>query len=208
MQCAVVAVRFFDPEADAFVGIIPLVMKIYWQLFSIFFKIGSFTIGGGYAMIPLIEREIVTHKKWIDPKEFIDMLALAQSAPGVIAINTAFFVGYKIKGLKGSVVTTLGAALPSFLIILLIAMVFTDIKDNDIVNRIFKGARPAVVALIAAPVWKMGKAAGITRTNVIIPIVAALIIWGLGVSPVYVIIAAIVGGIAFGSWNSKKKLKN
>lgn len=182
-------------------------MKIYWQLFTIFFKIGAFTLGGGYSMLPLIEREIVINKKWIEPKDFIDMLALAQAAPGVIAINTAIFVGYKIKGVKGSLVTSLGAALPSFLIILLVATIFTDIKDNEIVNRIFKGIRPAIVALIAAPVWNMAKSANVTWKTAFIPIGAALLIWGLDVSPIYVILAAIVGGIGYGVWNAKREAK-
>ena len=170
----------------------------------IFFKIGAFTLGGGYSMIPLIEREIVINKKWIDPKEFLDMLALAQSAPGVIAVNTAIFVGYKIKGVKGSIVASLGCILPSFIIILLVAMVFTDIKDNQIVNRIFKGICPAIVALIAAPVWNMAKSANVTWKTAFIPVIAALLIWGLGISPVFVIIAAILGGTGYGVWRSKK----
>ena len=179
-------------------------MKIYWQFFTIFFKIGAFTLGGGYSMIPLIEREIVVNKKWIDPKEFIDMLALAQSAPGVIAVNTAIFVGYKIKGVKGSIAASLGCILPSFIIILLIAMVFTDIKDNQIVNRIFKGIRPAIVALIAVPVWNMAKSANVTWKNAFIPIIAALLIWKFGISPIFVIIAAILGGIGYGVWKRGK----
>lgn len=180
-------------------------MKIYWELFWIFFKIGAFTLGGGYAMIPLIEREIVVNKKWITAKDFIDMLALAQAAPGIIAINTAVFVGYKIKRIKGSIVTSLGCALPSFIIILAIAIVFTDFRDNEIVNRVFKGIRPAVVALIAAPVWNMAKSANITRKTVFIPILVALLIWALDISPVIVIILAILGGIGYGIWNAKRK---
>lgn len=183
-------------------------MKIYWQLFSIFFKIGSFTLGGGYSMIPLIEREIVDNKKWISHKDFIDMLALAQAAPGVIAINTAIFVGYKIKGVKGSLVTSLGCALPSFLIILLVATIFTDIKDNEIVQRIFKGIRPAIVALIAAPVWNMAKSANVTWKTAFIPIAAALLIWGLNISPVIIILAAIIGGITYGILNARRQNTN
>ncbi|MBP1663650.1 MAG: chromate transporter [Bacteroidetes bacterium] len=158
--------------------------RIYWQMFITFVRIGAFTIGGGYAMIPLIQREVVQVRKWISPKEFIDMLALAQSAPGVIAINTAIFIGYKIKGIRGSIVTALGCALPSFVIILLIAMVFSNFKDNAIVERIFKGIRPVVVALIAA-----------------------LLIWGLNISPVWIVMAAIAGGIIYGTVQANR-LKN
>ena len=180
-------------------------MKIYRQLFTIFFKIGAFTLGGGYAMIPLIEREIVVKKKWIDPKEFLDTLALAQSAPGVIAINTAIIVGYKIKGVKGSLVASLGTALPSFVIILLIAMVFFDVRENEWVERIFKGIRPAVVALIAVAVWNMAKTAKISWKTAFIPIGVVLFIWGLGISPAWVILAAIIGSIAYGAKARKRE---
>lgn len=172
--------------------------RIYWQMFITFVRIGAFTIGGGYAMIPLIQREVVQVRKWMSPKEFIDMLALAQSAPGVIAINTAIFIGYKLKGVRGSIVTALGCALPSFVIILLIAMVFTNFKDSPVVERIFKGIRPAVVALIAAPLYNMAKAAGVTWKTLFIPVIAALLIWGLNISPVWVVVAAIAGGIFVG----------
>ena len=178
--------------------------RIYWQMFITFVRIGAFTIGGGYAMIPLIQREVVQVRKWMDPKEFIDMLALAQSAPGVIAINTAIFIGYKIKGVRGSIVTTLGSALPSFIIILLIAILFTGFKDNPLVERIFKGIRPVVVALIAAPLYNMAKSAGVNWKTLFIPVVGALLIWGLNISPVWVVVAAIAGGIIYGTLLTKK----
>lgn len=176
----------------------------YFQLFLSFFKIGAFTFGGGYAMIPLIQAEVVSKKKWLEESEFIDMLAIAQSVPGPIALNTAVFVGNKTRGKKGSVITSLGIILPSFIVILLIALVFTEFKNNPEVERIFKGIRPAVVALIAAPLWKMGKSAGITWKTIWIPVVAALLIWLLGLSPVYIVIAAIIGGILFRLWGKSR----
>ena len=178
-------------------------MATYWQIFSTFFKIGTFTLGGGYAMIPLIQKEVVDRKGWLQEDEFVDMLAIAQSSPGPIALNTAIFVGYKAGGNRGVVFSSLGTILPSFIIILAIAMMFTDFKDNPGVERVFKGIRPAVVALIAAPLWQMGKAAGITRRTVIIPVAAALLIWLTNLSPIYVIIAAITGGIVW--WKFKKR---
>lgn len=181
--------------------------KIYWQMFFTFVRIGSFTFGGGYAMIPLIQEEVVKKRKWIDEHEFIDMLAMAQSAPGVMAINTAIFIGYKMRGFKGSVVTALGTALPSFIIILLVAMVFTSFRENPTVERIFKGIRPAVVALIAAPLYKMGKSAGVTRKTIIIPVASILLIWLANISPIWVVLAAISGGILFGTYNAKKRTK-
>ena len=132
-------------------------MSFYFEAFKIFFKIGAFTIGGGYAMVPLIEDEVVNKKKWIEQDDFLDLLAIAQSAPGILAVNIAIFVGYRLRGVKGSLVTSLGSILPSFLMILAIALFFSAYKDNPYVEKVFKGIRPAVVALIAAPVFRMGK---------------------------------------------------
>lgn len=165
---------------------------IYWQMFITFLKIGAFTLGGGYAMIPLVQDEVVSKRKWIDEEEFLNMLALAQSAPGVMAVNTAIFIGYKMRGWRGVIVTTLGSILPSFVIILLIATVFTHYKELPQVEAVFKGIRPAVVALIAAPLYKMAKNAKISWFTALIPIAAALIIWLGGVSPVWVILTTII----------------
>ena len=105
-------------------------MKIYWEFFTIFFKIGMFTIGGGYAMIPLIENEIVNKRQWISKEDFIDLLAISQSAPGVLAVNISIFIGFKLKKLPGAIVTTLGSVLPSFLIILAIAIFFQNFNTG------------------------------------------------------------------------------
>lgn len=175
------------------------------RLFLTFFKIGSFTLGGGYAMIPLVQREVVEREEWIPQEEFLDLIALAQSAPGVIAINTAVFVGYKIAGWKGLIAAVLGAVLPSFCIILAIATCFTHFRDYPQVEAIFKGIRPAVVALIAAPLYKMGKSAGVTWKTIALPVVAALLIWLLGVSPILIVIVAILGGLIYTYYQSKKQ---
>ena len=161
--------------------------NIYIEAFSIFFKIGAFTIGGGYAMVPLIEDEIVTN-----------LLAISQSAPGILAVNISIFIGYRLRGIRGSIITALGTILPSFLIILAIALFFHNFKDNVYVERIFKGIRPAVVALIAAPTFSMAKSAKVNRYTIWIPVVSALLIWLLGFSPIWIIIAAGVGGYVFG----------
>lgn len=113
-------------------------MNIYFETFGIFFKIGAFTIGGGYAMVPLIENEIVTKRKWITQDDFINLLAISQSAPGILAVNISIFIGYKLKGIPGSIITALGTILPSFIIILAIALFFHNFQDNVIVERIFK----------------------------------------------------------------------
>lgn len=127
-----------------------------WQLFLIFTKMGAFTIGGGYAMIPLIEQEL-TSRDLISKEDLDDVIVLAQSAPGLLAVNMAIYTGYKLGGLKGSVVCAIGAVMPSFVIILLIAMMFTSFKDNPVVARIFQGVRPVAVALILVPAVNMAK---------------------------------------------------
>ncbi|MDO5523828.1 MAG: chromate transporter [Bacteroidia bacterium] len=170
-------------------------MKRYWELFLVFFKIGAFTFGGGYAMIPLIRNEVVNKRGWLDDDEFMDSLAIAQSLPGPLALNTALFVGNKRLGFKGSLFSGLGVILPSFVVILLIAMIFVQFKDNPVVERIFKGIRPAVVALIAAPLVILGKAANVTWKNFWIPVSVALLVWLLGVSPIYIVAGAIALGI-------------
>jgi len=174
----------------------------YWESFKTFFKIGLFTLGGGYAMIPIIENEVTEKHKWISKEELLDLIAVAQSCPGVFAANISIFIGYKRGGIPGAIFTCLGTCLPSFLIILLIAMFFRNFQDNPIVASIFAGIRPAVVALIAAPAFSMAKSAKITWTNCWIPIACALAIWAMGVSPIYVIIAAAIGGFLYGKFIS------
>ena len=167
-----------------------------WNLFFTFFKLGLFTIGGGYAMIPLIERDVVERNRWVERGDFVDLLAVAQSAPGVFAVNMAVFIGYKKAGVRGSVACAIGNVLPSILIILLIALFFQRFKDHELIENIFKGIRPAVVALILVPTFKMARAANLNRHTVWIPITTALLIWMFGISPIYIIIAGIMGGIA------------
>ena len=175
-----------------------------FTLFTTFLHIGLFTIGGGYAMIPLIEAKVVDERRWIDREELLDLIAVAQSCPGIFAINIGIFIGYKLRGVRGAVSTTLGTALPSFVIILAIALLFRHFQDNPYVERIFRGIRPAVVALIAAPVFRMARMAKVSRYNVWIPIVATLLIWQMGVSPVYVVLAAGIGGYIYGQIKDDK----
>jgi len=179
-------------------------MSLYFQLFWSFFKIGAFTLGGGYAMIPLFQREVVDVKRWIGEKEFLELLAIAQSSPGPIALNTALFTGYKTKGVWGSVVAALGMALPSFIAIMLIVWFFTDFKEQPVVERVFKGIRPAVVALIVAPLWKMGKNAGISLKTVWVPVGVVLLIAFAGVSPVYVILGTMGIALCTAIWEGRR----
>ncbi len=176
--------------------------NIYLQLFTSFFKIGAFTFGGGWAMISIIEREIVDKHSWIERKDFLDLLAVAQSLPGILAVNISTAVGDKLRGLKGSGVAALGTILPSFLIILLIAIFLTPdvIKGNRIISSIFMGIRPAVVALIIAPVISSAKAAKLKLKTVWIPVVVALMIslnLGFISNPILYIVLGGLGGYIF-----------
>ena len=179
---------------------VPLSMKGMKEAFLTFFKIGIVTFGGGYAMIPMIEEEVVNKHHWTSKEELLDLIAIAQSCPGVFAVNISTFIGYKLNKKAGAFCTTLGAALPSFIIILLIAMFFHQFADNKVVAAMFRGIRPAVVALIAAPTFRLAKSARITLTNCWIPIACALAIWALGVSPILIIIVAAVAGYVYGQF--------
>lgn len=172
-------------------------MKKSLQLFATFFKIGAFTLGGGYAMLSMVEKAVVDQKKWIDADEFWDMIAVIQSLPGVFAVNTALYVGHRIDGARGAVAAMLGAIIPSITIILLLATVFHEYRDLPVVERIFKGIRPCVVALILAPSLRMVKSAKLNWKTAIIPLATVFLIWWCKISPAYVIIAAIVGSFCY-----------
>lgn len=169
-----------------------------WRLFTTFFRIGAFTIGGGYAMIPLIQSDVVEKHRWVEEKEFLDLIAVAQSCPGVFAINISIFIGYRLKRTHGALLAALGTALPSFLIILCIAMFFRRFEDVPWVAACFNGIRPCVVALIAAPTFSLAKKAKINLANCWIPVISAVLIWQLGVNPVFIILAAGIGGYVYG----------
>lgn len=151
-------------------------------------------------MIPLIEEEVVNKRKWIDREAFLDLLAVAQTIPGVFAVNMSINIGYRLRKTRGAVTCALGCVLPSFLIILAIALFFHSFRDNKTMEAIFKGIRPAVVALIAAPCIKLARSARITLSNVWLPVGTALLIWLLGVSPVYIILAVGIGGYMYGRY--------
>ena len=177
--------------------------NIYWEAFRTFFHIGIFTLGGGYAMIPLIEEEVVNKHHWVEKEEMLDLIAIAQSCPGVFAINISIFIGYKLQKVRGAVCTALGTTLPSFLIILAIAIFFKQFEDNRIVAAIFRGIRPAVVALIAVPTFRLGQQAQLNRYTIWIPVVCALAIWALGVSPFYIILIAGLAGYLYGTFEHR-----
>ena len=167
------------------------------DLFVTFMKIGGFTLGGGAAMIPLMEQQVVTRHQWLSHSEFMDIMAVSQATPGVFAVNMASHIGYKVGGIRSGIIASLGVVFPSLIIILLIAIIFSRFRDNRWVEAAFMGIRPAVVALLAVPVFKMGKTARVTWSNVWIPIVStALIVYG--VTPALIILVAGIAGFFYG----------
>ncbi|MGN1215937.1 MAG: chromate transporter [Candidatus Cryptobacteroides sp.] len=178
-------------------------MTSLWKIFLVFAKIGAFTIGGGYAMIPLIRDELV-RRGWMTDEELPDIIALAQSAPGVLAVNMSVFAGYKLRGVKGSIAATLGATLPSFLIILAIAMVFSGYQDNPVIVRIFKGIRPVVVSLIVVPMVRMAKKNNGTWWSWAITLGAMAGVAFLGFSPIYILLVMLVIGTAVSIFRERR----
>lgn len=181
-----------------------------WQLFTVFARIGAFTFGGGWAMISIIEREIVTNRGWLNREEFLDLLAVAQALPGILAVNIAASLGDRLGGRRGAVAAALGAIMPSFCIIIGIAIFLTPdiIENNNVVASVFKGIRPAVVALIVAPVLTTAKSARIGWKTVWIPVVVALLIWSRIPWVSNPILYIIIGGVAGYIWlvSQEKKL--
>jgi len=177
-------------------------MKMLLQIFRTFFKIGVFTFGGGYAMIPLIEAEVIDRRGWIARKDFLELLTLAQSAPGPIALNTAVFVGYKMRRYAGALAAVLGVVVPSFTIILLIAMFFADVRDNAWVDAAFRGMRPAVVALIVAPI--VGLVRGMSAVLIAVAAAVAVAVWYWGFSPVWLLLAGAAAGALWAAYAGKE----
>lgn len=174
-------------------------MRLLVEIFWTFLKIGAFTFGGGYAMIPLIQHEVINHRRWLREGEFVELLTIAQTAPGPIALNTAVFVGYKLRGYRGAIMAVLGVVVPSFMIILVVAMFFADIRDNVWVDAAFKGMRPAVVALIVAPI--VGLTRGMNMWLMAVAAATALVVWYYGLSPVWFLMAGALGGVL---WVAKR----
>ncbi len=177
-------------------------MKMLLQIFVTFFKIGVFTFGGGYAMIPLIGAEVIDRRGWIARKDFLELLTLAQSAPGPIALNTAVFVGYKMNRYAGAMAAVMGVVVPSFTIILLIAVFFADVRDNVWVDAAFRGMRPAVVALIVAPV--IGLARGMSAVMMAVAAAVAVAVWYWGLSPVWLLVAGAAAGALWAAYAGKE----
>ena len=174
-----------------------------WQIFRVFAKIGAFTIGGGIPMIAAIKSELV-ERKWLSDEDFIDIITLAQTAPGLFAVNISILTGHRLRGTKGSVVATIASCLPPFLIILLVAMFFTAFKDNEYVLRAFKGIRPVVVALIGVPLTDMIRATKMRWWSWAVMLSSLVLVCLLKVSPIYILICVIAGAM-FISWNNNRR---
>ena len=179
-------------------------MVSLWQIFFVFAKIGAFTIGGGIPMIAAIKSELV-ERKWLKDEDFIDIITLAQTAPGLFAVNISILTGHRLRGTKGSVVATIASCLPPFLIILLIAMFFTSFKDNEYVIRAFKGIRPVVVALIGVPMIDMIRATKMRWWSWVIVVSSMVLVCFMKISPIYILICVIVMALAVSNYNEKKR---
>lgn len=180
-------------------------MVTLWEIFRVFGKIGAFTIGGGIPMIAAIKSELV-ERKWLKDEDFLDIIAIAQSAPGLFAVNISILTGYRLRGTKGSVVATIASCLAPFLIILMIAMFFTAFQENEYVLRAFKGIRPVVVALIGVPMIDMIKATKMRWWSWVIVASSMTLVCFLKVSPIYILICVIVGALAISWWRNRKGL--
>lgn len=169
--------------------------KLLWQIFLSFFKIGPVTFGGGYAMIPLIEREVVSRRKWVKVEDVTDVFAVSESVPGAIAINSATFIGYRIAGVRGAIAAMTGVLLPTFLIVIGLSISFLYFKDHPKMVAAFVGIRPAIVALIAFAGYKIGKMAVIDKTTLTLVVVTVLLLLVVHLHPVLIIVSGAAVGI-------------
>lgn len=166
-------------------------------LFFSFFKVGAFTIGGGYAMLPVIQREVIETRHWLSTEEFIELIAIAEMTPGPVAVNTATFVGYRTAGIPGSVMATLGVVLPSFSLILAIAVFFPRFASHPVAQRLFYGIRPAVVALIGHALYKLGRKILVNKFGYVVAFTVFLAQLLLGVPPIPTLLLAAGAGLLY-----------
>lgn len=171
---------------------------ILLKLFISFFKIGAFSFGGGYAMLPLIEKEIIQINKWLTPTEFIDIIAVSEMTPGPIAVNSATFLGYKVAGVSGSIISTIGVVLPSFIVMSLIFHFITKFKDSPYVDWIFRGIRPVVLGLIASAAITVAKSAFLDIKSVLIAVFLFYVVTFKKLNPIIgIILAGVLGLILY-----------
>jgi chromate transporter len=179
--------------------------NILWTLFIVFLKIGTFTFGGGLVMLPLIQKEIVEKRKWIEDAEIVDIFAISQSIPGIIAINSSVFIGKKVAGIKGAIVSAFAVSLPAFLSIILIISLFSSVKDNIFVGKALRGVLAAASALIIVTSVKLAKSSIKNKSGYIISLVSFLVIVVLNINAMWAIIAGILIGLATYVFNRRRK---
>lgn len=180
-------------------------MKQLWELFMIFFRIGAFTFGGGYSMLPILQKEIYEKRKWAEVEDIMDYYAIAQCTPGIIAVNTSIFIGYKIKGFIGGIVATLGIVTPSIIIILMIAMFLGNIMEIELVQRAFIGIRIGVCALVLNATYTMMKKGIVDKITGCIFIISLLAILFMDISPVIVVVSTALFGILLQILKDRRK---
>ena len=178
----------------------PLLLDIYIT----FLKLGAFSFGGGYAMIPLIEREVVVNKKWIDKEKIVDIFAVVESLPGAVALNSSAFVGYTVAGIPGAVAAMLGNLTPSVIIVLLLSILISSVGSNPSISAIFNGIRPAIVGLIAYAAYRIGRTAIKDYITVIIMIMAFMGAVFFKIPPIPLIVFGAICGIVVKSIQRKK----
>lgn len=178
------------------------------EIFKTFFKIGAFTIGGGYAMLPLVQDEVCTNKHWVTDEEFLDIIAIVNSLPGMLATNSSGFIGYRLRGVAGFVTAILGCITPSIVIILILATVFTAVSDNPYVQAFFMGVRPCIVVIMANAVYKLGKKVDFKKAyNLIALIISFAAIAFFGITSLYLVILAIIVSLIMFAADAKKKIE-
>lgn len=170
-------------------------IRTYFTLFQTFFRIGAFTIGGGYAMLPIIEREFVSELKWVTEDEMVDIIAIVQSLPGVIAFNTCMFIGYKAAKTPGAVIAALGMMLPSLIIITLFSYLYVSVQDNSYVQGAFRGVRAGVTALVGLAAHRLGKRVIDSPVKGLLAAAAFLAVWLFSVHAALVVVAAALIGL-------------
>ena len=182
-------------------------LKTLWQVFASFFKIGAFTFGGGYAMIPLIQNEAVEKRGWVTDDDILEVIAIAESTPGPIAINSATFVGYRAAGVLGSACATLGVVLPSFVIILLISFVLKQFQDIRAVQYAFQGIRAGVLALLCKSLWTMYKKSPKGWAGYVLMGAAFVLTAIFDINVIFVIIGCAVFGLVTSRYMKKKEVQ-
>jgi chromate transporter len=177
--------------------------KLIAKLFWIFFKIGSFTFGGGYAMLPLIQQQVVERERWVEEAEIVEIFAVSQSVPGVIAINSSIFIGNKVAGVAGAVAAALGVILPAFVSIVLILMVLVGFRENPYLKKVFAGIRAASAALILLAAIKIGKSTLKGRGGYLIAAASFVAIVVLNINAVWAVVFGALCGYAGYRWSGR-----